>query len=118
VIRKTGNLWLRQIYTTRAPPLFPHSFACNPDLSKSAVLRIRSHILDQKHRCQDVRTLLLAKKLVGYGEVSSCFDNCLHSLLCSIGHHQASTIVESEEWCSGKIRRLMCRHLCVLEQRP
>ena len=34
-----------------------------------------------------------------------------------LGLMKQSIKVESEEWCSGKIKRLMSCHLCALEQR-
>jgi hypothetical protein len=64
-IRKTGNLSLRQIYTTRAPPLFPHSFTCDPDLAKSAGSTDHvSTLRVSRNERHDIRTLLLAKELL------------------------------------------------------
>src|SRR5258708_37083171 len=82
VIRTTGHLSLRQIYTTRAPPLFPHSFACDPDLSKSARSTDQvSTFWVSRNECYDVRTLLLAKELVGNCEISRRLDDRLDSSL-------------------------------------
>jgi hypothetical protein len=80
-IRKTGNLSLRQIYTTLAPPLSPFP-ACDPDLSKSARSTHQvSAFRVSRNQCYDVRTLLLAKEFVGNREVSRRFDNRLHNSL-------------------------------------
>src|SRR5260370_13116084 len=75
-IRKTGNLWLRQIYTPRAPPLFPIPWRAtrtfrNPPVP---VPRISDHLSTfrvSRNQCHDVRTLLLAKELVVNLERSS-----------------------------------------------
>jgi hypothetical protein len=85
-IRKTGNSLVVPDIHHPGPTPFPHSLACNPDLSKSArsVLRIRDHVSTfwvSRNQCHDVRTLLLAKELVGNREVSRRFDNRLHNSL-------------------------------------
>src|SRR5947209_5521775 len=83
VMRKTGSLSLRQRHTTRAPPL-SHSFPCHPDLSKSASSADQvSTFRVSRNECHDVRTLLLAKKLVDNREVSRRLDNRLHNSICT-----------------------------------
>src|SRR6266404_4855069 len=64
------------------PTALSHSLACDPDLSKSAgspnqipTFRV------SRNQCYDVRTLLLAKELVGNREVSRRLDNRRHNSL-------------------------------------
>jgi hypothetical protein len=79
---KTGNLSLRQIYTTRAPPLSPIPLRATRTFRNPPVPRIRSpHSGSAATQCHDVRTLLLAKELVGNREVSRRLDNRLHKSL-------------------------------------
>src|SRR5580704_18554472 len=79
VIRKTGNLSLRQIYTTRAPPLFPIPLRATRTFRNPPVPRIRSPTFRvSRNQCHDVRALLLAKELIGHREVSRRLDNRLH----------------------------------------
>jgi len=76
------------------PTAFPHSSACDPDLSKSARSPYQvSTFWVSRNQCNDVSTLILAKELVGNREVGRRLDNRLHNSLYSIGHHQSSTIV-------------------------
>ncbi len=85
-IRKTGNSLVVPDIHHPGPTPFPHSLACNPDLSKSArsVLRIRDHVSTfwvSRNQCHDVRTLLLAKELVGNREAGRRLDNLHNSLV-------------------------------------
>ena len=84
MIRKTGNFPLRQIYTTRAPPLFPIPLRATRDLSKPArsTNQISTFRVCRNER-HDVRPLLLAKELVGNCEISGRLDNRLHIFVCT-----------------------------------
>src|SRR6266446_10982949 len=73
-IRKTGNLWLRQIYTTRAPPLFPIPWRAtrtfrNPPVPVPPIGNQHSTFRVSRNQYYDVRALLLAKELLGNREV-------------------------------------------------
>src|SRR5579871_1192448 len=66
------------------PATLSHSFACNPDLSKSASSADHVSTLRVcRNECYDVRTLLLAKELAGNGEVSGRLDDRLHNVCCT-----------------------------------
>jgi len=66
------------------PTAFPHSFARDPDLPKSARSSDQvSAFRVSRNQCHDVRTLLIAKEFVGNGKVSRCLDNRLHKFLCT-----------------------------------
>ncbi len=85
-IRKTGNLSLRQIYTTRAPPLFPIPWRAtrtfrNPPVPVPRISDQLSTFWVSRNPCYDVRTLLLAEELVGNREVSRRLDHRLHNSL-------------------------------------
>src|SRR5579864_4433793 len=66
------------------PATLSHSLAWNPDLSKSARPsdQISTFWVCRNER-HDVRTLLLAKELVGNCEIARRLDNRLHSLSCT-----------------------------------
>jgi hypothetical protein len=64
------------------PTAFPHSLARDPNLSKSARSTNQvSTLRVSRNQRYDVRTLLLAKELVGNREVSRRLDNRLHNPL-------------------------------------
>ena len=96
ILRKNGDKKNRKslvspdIHNPR-PATFPHSFTCDPDLSKSARSTDQvSTLRVSGNECHDVRTLLLAEELVGNRGVSTTVCTIL---LYSIGHYQSSKIV-------------------------
>ena len=87
ILRKNRNKKNRKslvapdIHNT-CPAAFPHSSACDPDLTKSARSSDQvSTFWVSRNQCHDVRTLPLAKELVGNREVSRRLDNRLHNSL-------------------------------------
>src|SRR5258707_2229748 len=89
ILRKNGDKKNRKSLVAPdihnpCPTAFPHSFACDPDLSKSARSTDQvSTFWVSRNECYDVRTLLLAKELVGNCEISRRLDNRLHKLSCT-----------------------------------
>src|SRR5208282_3933262 len=62
------------------PATLPHSFASNPGLSKptGSADNVSTFRISRK-KCHDICTLLLAKELVGNGEVSGRLGERLHN---------------------------------------
>ena len=116
VIRKTGNLSLCQIYTTRAPPLFPVPLRATRTFRNPPVPRMTfSTFRVCRNQRDDVRTLFLAKQLVGNSEISRRLDHRLHSVVCTpldtLGSREncvpldtSMLTFEDKERCIGKPR--------------
>src|SRR5271168_4658565 len=81
VVRKTGSLSLRQIYTTRAPPLFPMPLRATRTFRNPPVPRIKSPHSGSAATSATMSALFLAKEFVGNREVSRRLDHRLHNFL-------------------------------------